>query len=178
MFAAIGGLALTGRFLAAADPTLGLQYTLIAIAAVSLGGTPLGGGRGGTVGAILGAACIYLIQNLLSGLGVSALWLQVVYGCALIAAVIVGTQVARAGVAGGTGVPSSLCGTSRPCSRARSRVCCATRRSCTKLVALLALFVYGVATLDGFGSLPSISRCCCSPRSSGSPRSVRPCSCC
>jgi ribose transport system permease protein len=95
MFAAIGGLALTG-LIRSADPTLGLQYTLIAIAAVSLGGTPLGGGRGGPVGAILGAACIYLIQNLLSGLGVSALWLQVVYGCALIGAVIVGAQVARA----------------------------------------------------------------------------------
>ena len=99
MFAAIGGLALTG-LIRSADPTLGLQYTLIAIAAVSLGGTPLGGGRGGLVGAILGAACIYLIQNLLSGLGVSALWLQVVYGCALIAAVIVGAQVARATRAG------------------------------------------------------------------------------
>lgn len=95
MFAAIAGFALTG-LIRSADPTLGLQYTLIAIAAVSLGGTPLGGGRGGLAGAVLGATCIYLIQNFLSGVGVSALWLQLVYGCVLIAAVVVGAQLVRA----------------------------------------------------------------------------------
>jgi ribose transport system permease protein len=92
MFAAIAGLALTG-LVRSADSTLGLQYTLIAIAAVSLGGTPVGGGRGGLVGALLGAACIYLIQNLLSGLSVSAQWLNVVYGCVLILAVILSAQL-------------------------------------------------------------------------------------
>jgi ribose transport system permease protein len=93
MFAAIAGLALTG-LIRSADSSLGLQYTLIAIAAVSLGGTPVGGGRGGLVGALVGAACIYLIQNLLSGLNISALWLDVVYGCVLIAAVILSSQLA------------------------------------------------------------------------------------
>jgi ribose transport system permease protein len=93
MFAAIAGLALTG-LIRSADSSLGLQYTLIAVAAVSLGGTPVGGGRGGLVGALVGAACIYLIQNLLSGLNVSALWLDVVYGCVLIAAVILSSQLA------------------------------------------------------------------------------------
>ncbi|MFZ0384149.1 MAG: ABC transporter permease [Solirubrobacteraceae bacterium] len=93
MFAAIAGLALTG-LIRSADSSLGLQYTLIAIAAVSLGGTPVGGGRGGLVGALIGAACIYLIQNLLSGLNISALYLDVVYGCVLIAAVILSSQLA------------------------------------------------------------------------------------
>ena len=41
-----GAVALTG-LVRSADSSLGLQYTLIAIAAVSLGGTPVGGGRGG-----------------------------------------------------------------------------------------------------------------------------------
>ena len=77
-----------------ADSSLGLQYTLIAIAAVALGGTPVGGGRGGLVGALVGAACIFLIQNLLSGLNISALWLDVVYGGVLIAAVILSSQLA------------------------------------------------------------------------------------
>jgi ribose transport system permease protein len=93
MFAAIAGLALTG-LIRSADSSLGLQYTLIAIAAVSLGGTPVGGGRGGLVGALLGAICIFLIQNLLSGLEIAAQWLDVVYGCVLIFAVILGALLA------------------------------------------------------------------------------------
>lgn len=92
VFAAIGGLALTG-LIRSADSSLGLQYTLIALAAVSLGGTPIGGGRGGLVGALLGAVCIFLIQNLLSGLNISAQWLNVVYGCVLIGAVVLGAQL-------------------------------------------------------------------------------------
>jgi ribose transport system permease protein len=92
VFAAIAGLALTG-LIHEADSTLGLQYTLTAIAAVSLGGTPVGGGRGGLVGALFGAICIYLIENLLSGLNVSAQWLDVVYGVVLIVAVILSSQL-------------------------------------------------------------------------------------
>jgi ribose transport system permease protein len=92
VFAAIGGLALTG-LIRSADSSLGLQYTLIAIAAVSLGGTPVGGGRGGLVGALLGAICIYLIQNLLSDLSISAQWLNVVYGCVLVGAVVLSAQL-------------------------------------------------------------------------------------
>jgi ribose transport system permease protein len=91
-FAAAGGLALTG-LIHSADSTLGLQYTLIAVAAVSLGGTPVGGGRGGLFGALVGAICIYLIQNLLSGLNISAQWLDVVYGCVLIGAVVLSAQL-------------------------------------------------------------------------------------
>jgi ribose transport system permease protein len=95
IFAAIAGIALTG-LIRSADYTLGLQYTLIALAAVSLGGTPVGGGRGGLIGALLGAACIYLIQNLLSGLNISAQWLNVVYGGVLIGAVVLSSQIASA----------------------------------------------------------------------------------
>jgi ribose transport system permease protein len=99
MFAAMAGLALTG-LIRSADSTLGLQYTLIAFAAVSLGGTPVGGGRGGLVGALLGAICIFLIQNLLSGLNVSATWLNLVYGCVLVAAVILSAQLRPRRLAG------------------------------------------------------------------------------
>jgi ribose transport system permease protein len=98
-FAAIAGLALTG-LISSADSTLGLQYTLIAFAAVSLGGTPVGGGRGGLVGALLGAICIFLIQNLLSGLNVSATWLNLVYGCVLVGAVILSAQLRPRRLAG------------------------------------------------------------------------------
>jgi ribose transport system permease protein len=96
MFAALAGLALTG-LIRSADPTLGLQYTLIALAAVALGGTQFGGGRGSLVGAFLGAACIYLIQSVLSEVNVSTLWLQIVYGGVLVGAVVLGARVHRGG---------------------------------------------------------------------------------
>ena len=47
---------------------------------MALGGTPFGGGRGGMLGSILGAACIFLIQDLLSALDVSVFYLNIVYG--------------------------------------------------------------------------------------------------
>jgi ribose transport system permease protein len=85
--AAIGGIALSA-LIGSGDPNQGPQYTLIAIAAVSLGGTSLAGGRGGIAGAILGALAIFLVQNLLAALLVSPLWLQVVYGGVLVVAVV------------------------------------------------------------------------------------------
>ena len=69
------------------------QYTLIALAAVALGGTQLGGGRGGMIPSLLGAVCIYLMQTLLSALGVSSSWLQFVYGVMLVAGVVVGAKL-------------------------------------------------------------------------------------
>jgi ribose transport system permease protein len=91
-FAAVAGIALT-VLIESADPNLGGQYVLIAIAAVVLGGTPLRGGRGGILGSILGAAIIFLVQNLLASLHVSSLWLQVVYGTLLLVGVVVGAVV-------------------------------------------------------------------------------------
>jgi ribose transport system permease protein len=93
MFAAVAGIALTG-VIRSADSSLGLQYTLIAIAAVSLGGTPVGGGRGGLVGALFGAACIFLIQNLLSAVNLAAGWSNVVDGGVLVVVVILGGRLA------------------------------------------------------------------------------------
>jgi ribose transport system permease protein len=86
-FAAIAAFSLTA-LTRDADSTLGVQYTLVALAAACLGGTIFGGGRGGVLGAVFGAACIYLIQNLLTNLDVSSFWVQVVYGSVLVVAVV------------------------------------------------------------------------------------------
>lgn len=92
-FAGIGALALTG-LVQTDDPNLGLQYSLIALAAVALGGTPIGmGGRGGVLGSMLGAAVIYLLQNLLIVSHVENNWLQVVYGAMLIAGAVIGAKI-------------------------------------------------------------------------------------
>jgi ribose transport system permease protein len=92
IFAAVAGLALTA-LIESGDPNIGPTYTLVAIAAVALGGTSLAGGRGGIIGSIFGALSIYLIQNLLSAVHVSALWLQVAYGAILVFAVVVNAEI-------------------------------------------------------------------------------------
>jgi ribose transport system permease protein len=93
LFAGVGGLALTA-LLDTGDANLGLQYALIALAAVALGGTPIGvGGRGGVFGSLLGAASIFLLENLLIVSHVSNLWLQVAYGAMLAVGVILGSRL-------------------------------------------------------------------------------------
>lgn len=91
-FAAVAGIALTA--LVQSTQAAGYaQYTLIALAAVALGGTQLGGGRGGLVASLLGAACIYLLQTLLGALGVSSSWLNFVYGLLLVGGVVIGAKL-------------------------------------------------------------------------------------
>lgn len=94
LFAGIGGFALTAVTMSA-DSSQAQTYTLVAIAAVALGGTSLTGGRGGLAGPALGAGAIYLMQDLLVTLQVSTDWLQVLYGGALVVAVVLGGVVAR-----------------------------------------------------------------------------------
>ena len=84
------------------------QYTLIALAAVALGGTQLGGGRGGLVASLLGACCIYLMQTLLGALEVSSAWLNFVYGCLLVAGVVVGAKLLTLRPRGGDGMSQAL----------------------------------------------------------------------
>jgi ribose transport system permease protein len=94
LFAAVAGIALTA-LVQSTQPMASVQYTLVALAAVALGGTPLGGGRGGLLGASLGATSIYLMGTLLSALGVASTYLQLVYGILLIAGVVIGASVTR-----------------------------------------------------------------------------------
>jgi ribose transport system permease protein len=94
LFAGIGGFALTA-LVASVNSSLASSYTLMAIAAVALGGTSLWGGRGGLFGAVLGAACIYLLSNLLTLVQVDPSWLQVMYGGMLVIAVVLSGLAAR-----------------------------------------------------------------------------------
>jgi ribose transport system permease protein len=73
----------------AGDPLVGDPLLLETFAAVVLGGTVLGGGRGGLVGAILGAYTLMLMVNLLLALNVSAYYSSVAEGVVLILAVLV-----------------------------------------------------------------------------------------
>jgi len=92
--AALAGIAVTA-LLQATDLRIGTQYALIALAAVAIGGTPIGGGRGGLAGSLLGAASIYLLQTFLSSVHVPTDWLPVAYGSMLAMGVLLGAQVMR-----------------------------------------------------------------------------------
>lgn len=87
MLAAVAGLMLTA-LIGSADPNIGPTYTLIAIAAVALGGVSLAGGRGGLIGAAIGAVDIFLLQSVLTSFNVSTYVLQIAYGAILVSAVV------------------------------------------------------------------------------------------
>jgi ribose transport system permease protein len=95
LFAGIAGLMLTA-LIGSADPNIGQTYTLIAVAAVALGGVSLAGGRGGLIGAAIGAIDIFLLQSVLTSFNVSTYVLQIAYGAILVAAVILTALQERA----------------------------------------------------------------------------------
>jgi ABC-type sugar transport system ATPase subunit/ribose/xylose/arabinose/galactoside ABC-type transport system permease subunit len=87
--AGLAGVAIIAQLhQAEADAGFVTPFILLAIAAVAIGGNSLAGGRGGLAGALLGAAVIFLIENLLSAVGLSSFWSQAVYGATLILAVV------------------------------------------------------------------------------------------
>ena len=96
--AGLAGVAIVAQLhQAEADAGFVTPFILLALAAVALGGTSMTGGRGSLLGALLGAAVIFLIENLLGALGLSSFWSQAVYGATLIVAVVFAAiTVARA----------------------------------------------------------------------------------
>jgi ribose transport system permease protein len=93
------GLMLTA-LIGSADPNIGPTYTLIAIAAVALGGVSLAGGRGGVAGAAIGAIDIFLLQSVLTTFNVSTFVLQIAYGAILVLAVMLTAMQERLAMRG------------------------------------------------------------------------------
>ncbi|UOR01909.1 ABC transporter permease [Leucobacter allii] len=91
--AAVGGIALTA-LVSSADASSSSSYVIGAITAIALGGISMMGGRGGMLGAVAGAAVIFLVQNMLTLFGVSQVWLNLVFGALLLFAVIIGAVMA------------------------------------------------------------------------------------
>lgn len=94
-FAAVGGIALSA-LVSSADGSSSTAYSLVAIASVALGGTSLWGGRGGLIGGVIGAGCIYLLESLVGTLGVPSSWLEIVYGILLLIAISMSGLTSRA----------------------------------------------------------------------------------
>jgi ribose transport system permease protein len=177
LFAGIGGLALTA-LVQSTTAANAAEYTLPAVAAVTLGGISLAGGRGKLVGAALGGIAIYLLQDLLASLQVNGAYLQLVYGAVLILAVVISGIVAGESGGGASALPRLR----RPRVQARndaptrlegalqlegSTQDAADQRPLTALqriasiqkrfpiaqcLVTIGIFLYGAATLEGFGS--------------------------
>ena len=78
-FTAIGGILMTAR-LGVAAPTAATGYELDIIAAVIIGGTSLFGGEGSTLGVLLGAAFMQVLQNGMVLLGIPTYWQSAALG--------------------------------------------------------------------------------------------------
>jgi ribose transport system permease protein len=91
--AGLAGTILVAR-LGAADPTLGADLLLTAIAATVMGGTKLAGGEGSMYGAAFGAIIIATLTAGLTTLNVQAFYQQVAVGSAIIIALLI-DQAAR-----------------------------------------------------------------------------------
>lgn len=86
--AALGGIVLTARVVSA-QPALMHDTNIYVIAAVVVGGTKLGGGRGTMGGTILGVILIGALFNGLNIIGVGYEWQLVIIGVIIVAAVAV-----------------------------------------------------------------------------------------
>lgn len=93
MFYAAAGIFTTAQT-GSGDPLIGQPLLLQVFAAVVLGGTRLGGGRGGCVGTVFGAYTLMLTVNILLVLNVSAYYSTVAEGAILILAVL-GSSLSR-----------------------------------------------------------------------------------
>ena len=94
-----GCYGLAGAFISAqtgsGDPLVGNPMLLQIFAAIVVGGTTLGGGRGGPLGTIFGAYILMMVVNILLELNVSAYYSTVAEGTILILAVLTGVLQPR-----------------------------------------------------------------------------------
>ncbi|WP_214409464.1 ABC transporter permease [Sphaerisporangium fuscum] len=87
LLAALAGLLMTGRLgSVAASQGNGMIFTVFAAAVI--GGVSLDGGKGTLFGALCGVLVLGLINNILTLAGVSAQWIQAIYGGIILVALM------------------------------------------------------------------------------------------
>lgn len=75
--------------LGASQPSIGTNWPMNSIAASVIGGLSLTGGIGNPAGALIGAAIIMLIQNMIVLYGVNVYWQSAVSGLVVVAAIAI-----------------------------------------------------------------------------------------
>jgi ribose transport system permease protein len=91
LLAGMAGLATTA-FTVGGSPqsTIAMNATLNSVAAIVLGGVALSGGVGGLIGPVFAVWCLYLIPNIMLGLGVDPSYGEVVKGVVVVLVVLAG----------------------------------------------------------------------------------------
>ncbi|OIU88089.1 MULTISPECIES: ABC transporter permease [unclassified Microbacterium] len=92
LFAGVGGVALSA-LLQSSQSSLASTYALLGLAAAVLGGTALGGGKGGLLGTFFGALVLFLMQQLLTATGVQPSLVQFTFGFVLVLGVVLGATI-------------------------------------------------------------------------------------
>lgn len=87
LMAGLGGVIMASQ-LKSGDPNYGIDYELMAIAAVVVGGTSLAGGEGKIFGTLIGAFIIAVIQNGMNLMGMSSYRQKVILGTVILGAVL------------------------------------------------------------------------------------------
>jgi len=72
------------------DPRVSNSFLLYVFAAVAIGGTSLGGGRGGIIGSVVGAGILTVMQKLLFALGVAEFYTNIFNGVIMVVAILFG----------------------------------------------------------------------------------------
>jgi ribose transport system ATP-binding protein len=80
---------------ATGDPNAGNPYLILTYAAIAIGGTSFGGGRGGLVGSMIGALTLALLQKVLFSLGLLSVYTGIAHGLVMILAVSVAAASER-----------------------------------------------------------------------------------
>ncbi len=89
--AALCGIMLAVKLKSSA-PTVGEPYTLLAVAAVLLGGTSGASGKGSILKTISGVLIVTIIQNGMTIIGVDAFWNQIVFGGLIVVAMMLNVE--------------------------------------------------------------------------------------
>ncbi len=78
------------------DPLAGgNQIMFIAVAAAVIGGTPLAGGSGTIIGALIGAAVLGVLNDGFTLIGINAFTFNIILGAAILAAMLFNIHVTR-----------------------------------------------------------------------------------
>lgn len=88
LLAALAGMLMVAR-LGSSQPSIGESWVMDSIASSVIGGVALTGGVGSPAGALLGAAIIAIVNNIIVLFGVSPYWQTAVSGAIVVAAVII-----------------------------------------------------------------------------------------
>jgi ribose/xylose/arabinose/galactoside ABC-type transport system permease subunit len=97
LIGAVSGLSgvLFVGFRGAIDPTSGQDFALTVVAAAIIGGTPLSGGWGTVIGAVIGVVIIAVISSGIIFFGIDATWSTFVTGAVTVMAVVLDQIIKR-----------------------------------------------------------------------------------